>query len=399
MRILSLLSTILIALVLTACGGGGGSAGSNPNRPTITTTAPATLSLPLGVVSQYSVQGGVAPYTISTSNPRIVDVSISGNSFWINTVGQGTATVTLRDYNTGSTTITVTVGDELKLSMDTIKSYVGDQIKVQITGGTPPFRASTLDVGVAAAVNGRELLLNLMAVSKIDVTVIDALNNQVKVNVEVIAGSPQFNLVPLAQSIAENSTQPIYLNVIGGVGKLSVQSSDTNLLKASISGNVVTLTTGEKGDRCGGGDVTITVIDSRGAFATATVTLVKNPDGCGLRVSSGTKDVDVVVGSSVRLQVYGVSETGTISVSSSDPTKATATYSNGVLTITGVATTNTPAVPAVPGIPAGCGAAPLVACTTLPVPAVPASNKSVTITIEDSGPPIRTTSFKVNVNP
>lgn len=395
MRILSLLSTILIALVLTACGGGGGSAGSNPNRPTITTTAPATLSLPLGVVSQYSVQGGVAPYTISTSNPRIVDVSISGNSFWINTVGQGTATVTLRDYNTGSTTITVTVGDELKLSMDTIKSYVGDQIKVQITGGTPPFRASSLDVGVAASVNGRELLLNLMAVSKIDVTVIDALNNQVKVNVEVIAGSPQFNLVPLVQSVSENSTQPIYLNVIGGVGGLTVESSDTNLLKASMSGNQVMLTTGTNAERCVAADttVTITVTDSRGAFATASVLLVDNPAGCGLRVSSNP--VSVVVGSSVKLTLAGTSPQGTIMVRSSDASKATASYSDGLITVNGLAST-VAVVAAPPGcaIPPAVPVPPQVACTTLPVAATP-----VTMTVIDSGPPTRSATFTVNVLP
>ena len=392
MRILSLLSTILIALVLTACGGGGGSAGSNPNRPTITTTAPATLSLPLGVVSQYSVQGGVAPYTISTSNPRIVDVSISGNSFWINTVGQGTATVTLRDYNTGSTTITVTVGDTLALSAESIKSFVGDRIKVLITGGTPPFRASTPDTFISAVVNGRELILNLLATGKMDVTVIDALNQKAIVNVEVATGAPQFNLIPAEQTISENSTEPVYLNVLGGMGALSVKSSDTNLLKATISGNTVTLTTGTNAERCVAADtkVTITVVDSRGFNATAVVTLANNPAGCGLRISANP--VTVVAGSSVKLTLAGISPEGTVTLNSSNPSQVTATYSDGVITVNGVATTFDPTDPA--GPPA-CVMPPAV-----PVgPQVPCNNKPVKITVIDGGPPTRTLTFNVTVLP
>lgn len=397
MRILSFLSTILIALMLTACGGGGGSSGANPNRPNITTTAPAVLGLPLGVVSEYSVRGGVGPYRVSTSNPRVVDVSLSGGTFWINTVGQGTATVTLLDNNTGSTAISVTVGDQLKLSASNLKSYVGDQIKVQITGGTPPFRASTIDTAVTAVVNGRELLLNLQALGKVDVVVIDALNQQAIVNVEVIAGSPQFALTPAAQTVSENSTEAITLRVIGGVGALSVKSSDTNLFKASISGNLVTLTTGVKGDRCigdGDGNVTITVIDSRGGFATAVVTLQKNPAGCGLQVSS--KNVSVLVGESVKLVLFGMTDSGTISISSADATKATATYSNGVITIQGLVSTFQAEVPA------GC-TVPAPAPLDPPIPPgqcyVNAGQKPITLTVVDSGPPTRSVNFDVTVLP
>ena len=69
MRFMSYLTALLVAVLLAACGGGGGSSGSNPNRPTIFTTAPAELSLPIGAVRQYEIRGGVAPYTVSTANP------------------------------------------------------------------------------------------------------------------------------------------------------------------------------------------------------------------------------------------------------------------------------------------------------------------------------------------
>lgn len=398
MRFLSYLTALLVAVLLAACGGGGGSSGSNPNRPTIFTTAPAQLSLPIGAVRQYEIRGGVAPYTVSTANPRIVKTAYSGEVFTVNAIGQGTAAINVMDNNGGATSINVTVGDPLALSSSNIKSFVGDKITVFITGGTPPYRVSSLDIAVTGVVNGSELLLTLNAVSKVDVVVLDALNQQVKMNVEVIPGSPQFNLVPVGQTISENSTQPTVLTVIGGVGSLSVRSSDTNLLKASVSGNSVTLTTGTNGNRCVPADtpVTITVTDSRGAFAISTITIADNPAGCGLRVSANP--VVVIAGNSVGLVLDGISDTGTISINSSDPSKATATYSNGVITVTGVASTFVAETPAVAASPAGCGgAAPAPICTIPEKPYVAARDVPVKMTVIDSGPPTRSVTFNVTV--
>lgn len=396
MRFLSYLTALLVAVLLAACGGGGGSSGSNPNRPTIFTTAPAELSLPIGAVRQYEIRGGVAPYTVSTANPRIVKTGFSGEVFTINAVGQGAATVNVMDNNGGMASINVTVGDKLQLASGDIKSIVGDQIKILITGGTPPYRASSLDTAIGASVNGSDLLLDLRAVSKVDVSVIDALNQTAKLNVEVVAGSPQFNLVPIDQSISENSTKPIYLNVIGGVGALRVQSSNTTLLQASIQGNVVTLTTGTNGQRCVSDDpvtppVIITVVDSRGAFAISTITILDNPESaCGLRVS--TNPVKVIAAQAVEVTLEGVSASGSISLLSSDPSKVTATYSAGLITVTGVATTWVEDAPKVPATPAGCGVGSAPACEI-----VKAHDEPVTITVIDSGPPTRSQTFTVTV--
>ena len=398
MRFLSYVFTLLLAVTLTACGGGGGSSGSNPNRPTIFTTAPAALSLPIGAVRQYEIRGGVAPYTVSTANPRIVKTAYSGEVFTVNAIGQGTAAINVMDNNGGVVSINVTVGDPLALASGDIKSIVGDQIVVIITGGTPPYRASSLDTAIGATINGSNLLLDLRAVSKVDVSVIDALNQTAKINVEVVAGSPQFNLVPIAQTISENSTQPTVLKVIGNVGALSVRSSDTTLLNAAVSGNSVTLTTGTNGNRCVAGktDVTITVTDSRGAFAISTITIADNPAGCGLRISANP--VVVIAGNSVVLTLDGISDTGIISINSSDPSKATATYSNGVITVKGLASTWVAETPAVAASPAGCGgAAPAPICTIPEKPYVAARDVPVKMTVIDSGPPTNSVTFDVTV--
>lgn len=386
MRILSFLAALMMAAVLGACGGGGGSSGSNPQQPTVLTTAPAELRMPLGVVQQYRVYGGVAPYQVTSSDSRIVNASINGEVLLINSVGQGTANVQIRDRNAGVVTVAVTVGDPLALSLSSVKSYVGDTVRAIITGGTPPYRVSVLDIALDATINGNELSLLLKAVGgPFDVSVIDALNQTAKMTVEIIPGSPQFNLVPAAISVSENSQAPIILTAIGGVGPLTVRSSDPTLLAASVSGNVVTLTTGSSGLRCvpDSTPVQIEVQDSRGAFANATITLVDNPFGCGLIVSSNA--VTVFEGESVRVNLSGMSAGGTITVQSKnvedEPLStpwATASYADGVVTITGLST----AVTTTSGT---------TTVTTL------ADSVQAKVTVIDSGPPTQNVTIDTTV--
>lgn len=417
MRFLSYLTALLLVSLLAACGGGGGSSGSNPNRPTIFTTAPADLFLPIGAVKQYQIRGGVAPYTVNSDNPRVVKTNFSGEYFTVNTVGQGEANIIVGDNNGATTAIKLTVGDELQVSPDKLKSYVGDRVTVLITGGTPPYRASTLSTAVGVTINGNELLLHLLAVSEVDVMVVDAMNQEAKIEVEVVVGSPIFNLVPVSQAISENSTLPIYLNVLGSVGKLTAQSSDTNLLLASVSNNSVLVTTGTNGQRClprdntgkviGDGVVQITVVDGRGGIAMASITLVPSVAGCGLRVSANP--VTVIEGNSADVLLNGISDTGTISIRSESPTNVRATYlntgsqTNGVIRVEGLRSTwvdAVDAVPATPNDPLGCVITHPPCTVGKPeVAASAAYAAEVKITVIDSGPSTRSKDFGVKVLP
>lgn len=386
MRVLSFLAALMVAAVLSACGGGGGSSGSNPQTPTVQTTAPATLRMPLGVVQQYRVYGGVAPYQVTSSDSRIVNASVNGETLLINSVGQGTANVQIRDRNTGVVTVAVTVGDPLALSITSAKSYVGDTVRAIITGGTPPYRVSVLDIALEGTINGNELSVLLKAVGgPFDVAVIDALNQTVKMTIETIPGSPQFNLVPAALSVSENSQAPIILTALQGVGPLTVRSSDPTLLQASVSGNVITVTTGSQNRRCvdQDTDITIQVQDARGAFATATITLLDNPLGCGLIASS--KQVAVIQGESVRVNLTGMSPGGTITVQALNieplkgfsPPFATASYADGVITITGVSTSV-------------CGTDTSATCT-------PQYSVTSSVTAIESGPPTQSVNILATV--
>jgi hypothetical protein len=296
---------LLAAVLVSACGGGGGSSGSDPKTPTVQTTAPATLSMPLGVVQSYSVFGGVAPYSVDSSDVRVLKASVSDQTLILNSVGQGNATVTIRDRNGGSVAVAVTVGDPLTLSSSSVQTYVGDTVKVLISGGTPPYRVSTLDIALKGTIVGNELTLEMLSVGgPFDVVVLDARGQQAKMTVEkILAGSPQFNLAPTTASIPEGSTVTLSLRISGGVGPYTVQSLNPALLSATLVGNTVNVTNVA---RCLKADtpVGVQVIDSRGASAKATITLLDDPRLCPqLRLSPSA--VTGYVGDRITVNIQG----------------------------------------------------------------------------------------------
>ena len=252
------------------------------------TTAPAALSVAPQSTTTFTVGGGTPPYSVVSDNTSAAVASINGTvltitSFTPSTVGAGNvARITVRDANAGTATpIVVTVTAlPFVLSATTLKSLVGDVIDIDILGGTPPYRVfSPLVIAVSAALlpSGNAFRLTLNAVSVVDVVVFDANNQQQKITVTVVAGSPTLGLAPSSITVSENDNQDLKFIVLGAApGTISVFSSDIGKLRASIAGNVVTVRTGFS--RCVNAttDVNIDVIDSKGAKGTATVTIVDN---------------------------------------------------------------------------------------------------------------------------
>ena len=252
------------------------------------TTAPAALSVAPQSTTTFTVGGGTPPYSVVSDNTSAAVASINGTvltitSFTPSTVGAGNvANITIRDANARTATpIVVTVTAlPFVLSATTLKSLVGDVIDIDILGGTPPYRVfSPLVIAVSAALlpSGNAFRLTLNAVSVVDVVVFDANNQQQKITVTVVAGSPTLGLAPSSITVSENDNQDLKFIVLGAApGTISVFSSDIGKLRASIAGNVVTVRTGFS--RCVNAttDVNIDVIDSKGAKGTATVTIVDN---------------------------------------------------------------------------------------------------------------------------
>ena len=99
MKVIRIVFGLLLAALLSACGGGGGSPGS-PGGVDIAlfTSAPATgATVPLNGAEVYAVGGGKAPYTVSSSNRFVALAGVSGNKITVGGVAEGTASVEVRD--------------------------------------------------------------------------------------------------------------------------------------------------------------------------------------------------------------------------------------------------------------------------------------------------------------
>ena len=138
MRFLSYLSTLLVAVSLTACGGGGGSAGTSAApRATLSTTAPAILTVGIGASQTFTVIGGKSPYAVSSSNVQVSIAGTKGDSLTIGGIASGTANITVTDADSKVASIAVTVANQplITSAPTTVTLVQGTQRNYSVSGG------------------------------------------------------------------------------------------------------------------------------------------------------------------------------------------------------------------------------------------------------------------------
>jgi hypothetical protein len=262
------------------------------------TTAPTSLTIAPGVTGSrtFKMGGGAGPYTATSSSGAIAVVSQNGSDWTVTGVATGDASIILRDATGKTITVAVTVkaAVDLTVSLTNATVFLDDEVLVEVSGGTPPYR-TTIGIPDAASYtveNGNLFRFKMLRlVDPLEVTIFDSQNQSKKITLKVILGTNAIRLSPSTVVTSESDTQPVYLNVYGAAptGTKYVFSSDPRLLQATVSGNIVTVNTGTAGTRCitGSGapparadqNVTITLIDSKGATGTATITVLDNNGG------------------------------------------------------------------------------------------------------------------------
>lgn len=264
---------------------------SSSSTVDVFTNAPAALSVGQKSTTTFLIGGGTPPYSVVTNNSSAAVASVNGTiltitSFAPSTTGAGNvAIVTVRDAN-GKTATPIAVSVTtlpFVLSSTDITAFVGMDIDINISGGTPPYRvSSSISAAVTATLlpSQTDFRLTLNLPSDVEVSVLDANNQQQKVKVKVQAGLPSLSLSPSAITVSEKDDKSILLTITGAApGVVNVFSSDTKRLVATppaSGGNVVIVNTGTS--RCVAADtnVNITVIDSKGASGTAVITIKDN---------------------------------------------------------------------------------------------------------------------------
>ncbi len=255
------------------------------NVPTTTavalfTTAPSAVTMAVNSTQTFGIGGGTAPYSVTVSDSSVAKVSYADGSLTITGVSAGAANVLVRDAVGASVSIAVTVAVKpLSLTPNSATGIIDDVLVATIIGGKGPYRASVGNSLVtSASIAGDKLTMQLKQTGQTIVTVLDANNQSAAYSVTSNAATPGIRLSPSALTVSENDGQPITLSVFGATGSISAFSSNTPLLRATVAGNKVTVTTGTAGVRCVSANtpVTISVVDFTGALATSIITLEDN---------------------------------------------------------------------------------------------------------------------------
>lgn len=305
------------------------------------TTAPGSLTVGVGadVARTFWVGGGGAPYTVEGGDSNVALVRMLSDTQWrVTGVAKGSTTIKIRDAAGEEISIALEVGSpELRISPDKLTMPVGLEAVAKLSGGQPPYRvAGGIPAAITATIVGDELRIKGNLASTLDISVMDAAGQIVKIAVEINTATTSIRLAPSAVVISESDTQPIQFGIFGAVGATCVFTSDPSFMLATVPGcatrSNVTLDTGTRGSRCVNGDtkVTLTVVDENKSVGTAVVTILDN-GSCGkLTILPATAQVRV--GASMQLAIEGGS--GRYVVSSDNPAVATATATGVVMVVT-----------------------------------------------------------------
>lgn len=274
------------------------------------TTAPANVIILAGSSAGYSIGGGSAPYTITSSNVAVASVTpdtsvmpTNETSFKIKGEVSGSAQVVVRDSLGVTVPITVNVtsasATPIAILPGDSTGSVGDTLTFSITGGTSPYTVSNNNPSIATVVSSaNSFTAKLQSVGATEVTVIDAQNNSIKVKVTALASSALLRISPAIITVSEDSTNDIPLVIFGGTGPYKAFTSDLVLSSVPVTsitqvagGTTFNVGLGSKTDRCmtssptgivtlgGVYAITLTVVDSNGASATTTMNIKDNSKG------------------------------------------------------------------------------------------------------------------------
>ena len=396
MRIISLFTTCLTALLLSACGGGGGSPGvGSGSVQALSVAAPAAVTLQVGLTQQYVVQGGIKPYTVYSSDPAVVTGWLVGeNVLAVGTTAAGVATVTLQDSKGTKFALAVTAGSSTAFfttapsALRIAPGPLGSQT-YKIGGGTPPYKAtSSFPVAVDVVVNGTDVTITALRNAgpeeisiTADIVITDSSSTQTQLKTTVTVGT-----IPLAIFPNDDVKLPIgailRAVITGGTPPYRTLVLDNCSTNAKIvEGNILQATAAMA---CEG--AVIAVIDANNqtvsikkiTISAATAGLYLAPNEFQFPESATTPSLTLLVyGANGPIQVF-TSNTGILAP------QATIANSDGTFTIP-LAGGNTCSATVTPGSPA-VPANPVAVPPTPFIPAVPATggDRTVTITVIDS---------------
>ena len=287
MNMLTRICALVLGLLLSACGGGGGGGGTPAlgGGTALFTSAPAAVTIEVGRAAEYSISGGRAPYTVSSSDLNAVSTGMQGTSaFIISGVKGGSGTVTVKDSAGAAVAISVTVGSSSALfttAPGQLTLAVGATETYSIGGGAGPFTVASANGSIVNAklnAAGTGFTLNGQQSGSTTVLVSDAKGATVSIAVNVGQGSVALYTSAASPVVIALGTTPVYA-LGGGTGPYMATSSNDAVARATVTGNALSIS------GVAAGSATVQVTDSVGGKVSIGLT-VGNADVVALYTTS-----------------------------------------------------------------------------------------------------------------
>lgn len=338
MRLLSYLTTFLLAALLTACGGGGGSPGlSSGSASGFQVTAPTKLTLQTGLSQQYAVKGGVKPYSVFSTDPAVaVGWLVDDNAVAIGSIVGGKATVTIADAKGTKFDIDVTVGASATFfttapSSLTIPVGAAGARTFSLGGGAPPYSAFSNNNSIATAtVSGSSVLITGIKASATTATIsfFDSTGTPVLTSAVTVESSSSLPLALNPTSATAFVGDRVVSKITGGTPPYRVNVAIPDAVSATIQNqdelNMTILRVVSP--------VTITVLDAADKAVVFSMTGILGTNG--FRLSPAAVTIAENETQPISLTVYGASTAGTPKVFSSNTGLLTASVSGNTVTVT-----------------------------------------------------------------
>lgn len=203
---------------------------------------------------EISISSGSGQYTATSNNQNVATVSIIEEILVIKAIGQGTTQILVKDSKTEKTTevkVTVTIAD-IALSASSISVRATENGAISISAGSGNYEVSSSNGVIAtAAINGNNIVIAGKTIGSTKITVKDKVTGK-EATINVTVSSKQ-NITLSQTTVEVNEANSKNINITTGSGNYLINTSNSDVATASLSGSVITI----KGVNIGTTNITI----------------------------------------------------------------------------------------------------------------------------------------------
>lgn len=330
-------------IVVTVSGGSGSS---------LYSTAPSSVSMAVGASPSYSISGGVAPYTVLSSNVGVVSVSpafpaTTSSIFTLTGIGSGSGTIRITDSVGTKLDIAVSVGGSSLVDLSTsapttVNLGVLASVNYNIIGGVSPYFVEAGDttlVTVTPATSSFQLTGKAAGTTKVFIS--DSVGKKISFDLVILAATSQAVIVSPSSVSTANVGDILYFRVDGGNAPYTVISN--NPASVSITSGTVLNTAGVFTAYMAktGTAVSIIVSDAKGVTQTinigkidvATTGLLLTPQAWKIDEKNNSSVTLTLAGGVAPFQVFNSNNTLASIVATTNGTPSTLFFNDRTLTV------------------------------------------------------------------